>query len=71
MGSLQVQEEFALTSEKGYTAGRTGAHIPSGGDCEGPGDSRHTCTGLLRSQQTCSRHQARSPERRRWQSSGA
>lgn len=66
-----MQEEFALTSEKGCTAGKTGAHIPSGEDCEGRGGSRHTCTGLLRFQQTCSRRQARSPERRRRQSSGA
>ena len=70
-GSLWMQEEFTLTSKKECTADKIGAHILSGGDCEGRGGSRHTCTGLLRFQQTCSRHQARSPERWRWQSSGA
>lgn len=66
-----MQKEFALTSKKECTAGKIGGRIPSGGDYEGRGGSRHTCTGLLRFRQTCSRHQARSPERRRWQSSGA
>lgn len=66
-----MQEKFALTSKKECTAGKTGARIPSGGGCEGRGGSRRTCTALLRFRQTCSRRQARSRERRRWQSSGA
>lgn len=69
--SLWMQKKFALTSKKECTAGKIGARIPSGGGCEGRGGSRRTCTALLRFRQTCSRRQARSPERRRWQSSGA
>lgn len=69
--SLWMQKKFALTSKKECTAGKIGARIPSGGGCEGRGGSRRTCTALLRFRQTCSRRQAQSPERRRWQSSGA
>lgn len=67
-GSLQTQEECALTSEQGCTAGRSGARIPSGAGCAAPGGNRRTCSAPPGSPQTCSRPRAQNPESWCWSS---
>lgn len=70
-GSLRTREERALTSEQECSAGRSGARIPSGAGCAGPGGSRRTCSAPPAFPQTCSQRRARSPGSWCWRSSGA